>query len=74
MVDAATHRWLLQNPGAELLVDLEATRLALPNGVSVGFPIDAFARHCLLNGLDELGYLQSKLPEIERYEAQHPSP
>ncbi len=74
VVDAATHRWLLQNPGAELLVDLEATRLALPNGVSVGFPIDAFARHCLLNGLDELGYLQSKLPEIERYEAQHPSP
>ena len=33
------------------------------------FPIEAFARHCLLNGLDELGYLRSKLPEIERYEA-----
>jgi 3-isopropylmalate dehydratase small subunit len=31
--------------------------------------IEAFARHCLLNGLDELGFLRSKLDDIERYEA-----
>jgi len=74
VVDEATHRWLLDNPGAEVLIDLEATRLTLPNGVSIRFPIDAFARHCLLNGLDELGYLQSKLDAIERYEAQVASP
>jgi 3-isopropylmalate/(R)-2-methylmalate dehydratase small subunit len=71
VVDAATHRWLLDNPGAEVLVDLETTRLSLPNGVSVNFPIEAFARHCLLSGVDELGYLQSKLADIERYESQH---
>jgi 3-isopropylmalate dehydratase small subunit len=35
----------------------------------VSFPIEAFARHCLLNGIDELGYLRSKLPCIERHEA-----
>jgi 3-isopropylmalate/(R)-2-methylmalate dehydratase small subunit len=52
-------------------VDLESARLALPNGVSVAFHIDAFARHCLLHGIDELGYLRGKLPEIERYEAVH---
>ncbi len=74
VVDAATHRWLLDNPGAEVLVDLDAARLSLPNGVSVGFPIDAFARHCLLGGFDELGYLQSKLADIERYEVRRIQP
>jgi 3-isopropylmalate/(R)-2-methylmalate dehydratase small subunit len=71
VVDADTHRWLLANPGAEVTVNLEHARLELPNGVQVGFPIEAFARHCLLNGLDELGYLQSKRAEIERYESTH---
>ena len=69
VVDAATHAWLLDNPGAEVVVDLEAARVSLPNGVSVPFPVEAFARHCLLNGLDELGYLRGKLPDIERFEA-----
>jgi 3-isopropylmalate/(R)-2-methylmalate dehydratase small subunit len=52
-------------------IDLAAATLALPTGVSVAFPIEAFARHCLLNGVDELGYLQSHLADIERYEASH---
>ena len=68
IVDGSTHRWLVDNPGALVEVDLEAARLSLPNGTSVAFPIEAFARHCLLSGLDELGYLRSKLPEIEAYE------
>jgi 3-isopropylmalate/(R)-2-methylmalate dehydratase small subunit len=69
VVDEATARWLLDNPGAEVDIDLEATRLTLPTGVSVSFPLEAFARHCLLNGIDELGYLRSKAADIERYEA-----
>jgi 3-isopropylmalate/(R)-2-methylmalate dehydratase small subunit len=68
-VDEATAAWLLANPGALVDIDLRAARLTLPNGVTSSFPIEAFARHCLLNGIDELGYLQSKLAEIERYEA-----
>jgi 3-isopropylmalate/(R)-2-methylmalate dehydratase small subunit len=72
IVDAATHRWLIEHPGAEVEVDLQATRLSLPNGTSVTFPIEAFARHCLLSGLDELGYLRSKLPDIEAYERCKP--
>jgi 3-isopropylmalate/(R)-2-methylmalate dehydratase small subunit len=68
-VDETTAAWLIANPGAEVTVDLEAACLRLPTGVSVAFPIEAFARHCLLNGIDELGYLRSKLPEIERFEA-----
>ena len=46
-------------------------RLTLPTGVSAAFPMEAFARHCLLNGLDELGYLRSRLQDIEHYEAAH---
>jgi 3-isopropylmalate/(R)-2-methylmalate dehydratase small subunit len=69
VVDEATSRWLLENPGAEVDIDLEAARLTLPTGLSVIFPVEAFARHCLLNGIDELGYLRSKLADIERYEA-----
>jgi 3-isopropylmalate/(R)-2-methylmalate dehydratase small subunit len=68
-VDEVTATWLLENPGAEISVDLAACRVILPNGASTPFPIEPFARHCLLNGLDELGYLRSKQSEIERYEA-----
>jgi 3-isopropylmalate/(R)-2-methylmalate dehydratase small subunit len=73
VVDATTHRWLIENPGAEVLIDLGETRLSLPNGRSVTFPIEAFARHCLLNGIDEFRFLQSKLGEIERYESRRPA-
>ncbi|MGD9599831.1 MAG: 3-isopropylmalate dehydratase small subunit [Steroidobacteraceae bacterium] len=68
VVDAGTHEWLLANPGAEVTIDLETCTLALPNGVTVKFPIDAFARYCLLNGVDELGYLLSKDAAIGAYE------
>jgi 3-isopropylmalate/(R)-2-methylmalate dehydratase small subunit len=72
VVDEATSQWLLHNPGAEVEIDLQAMRLTLPTGDSVGFPMEPFARHCLLNGLDELGFLRSKLGDIERFEAARP--
>ena len=68
-VDEATAQWLLMHPGAEVDIDLQASLLRLPTGVAVSFPFEAFARHCLLSGLDEFGYLRSKLADIERYEA-----
>jgi 3-isopropylmalate/(R)-2-methylmalate dehydratase small subunit len=69
VVDEPTSQWLLEHPGAEVDIDLQAVRLTLPTGRAVSFPIEAFARHCLLNGVDELGYLRSKLPHIERHES-----
>jgi len=71
VVDENTSRWLLEHPGAEVDIDLQSAKLTLPNGTQVAFPIEAFARHCLINGIDELGYLQSKLEDIRRYEAAH---
>ena len=69
VVDEETCQWRLHHPGTELDIDLEAMRLALPTGVSISFAIEPFARHCLLNGLDEFGYLRSRLADIERFEA-----
>jgi len=69
VVDEATSRWLLEHPGAEVDIDLETLRLSLPTGAAVSFPLEAFARHCLLNGVDELGYLQGKLDAIRQFEA-----
>lgn len=71
VVDEPTSQWLLRHPGAELDIDLEAMQLTLPTGASISFGIEPFARHCLLNGLDEFGYLRSKLEDIERFEAAH---
>ena len=67
-VDEGTSAWLIAHPGADITVDLESARLTLPTGLSVAFPIEPFARHCLLHGTDELGYLRSKLADIERFE------
>ncbi len=73
-VDESTHAELLRilaaNPAAEVTVDLASKTLQLQGGVSVPFTVDDFARRCLLEGLDELGYLQSFATRIEAYEKQ----
>jgi 3-isopropylmalate/(R)-2-methylmalate dehydratase small subunit len=69
VVDEPTSQWLLHHPGAEIDIDLDSMQLTLPTGASIRFTIEPFARHCLLNGQDELGYLRSKLGDIERFEA-----
>jgi len=70
IVDDATHAWLIANPGAEIVIDLATSSLTLPDGKSVQFPIEPFARHCLLNGIDELGYLLSQDAAIAAHEAR----
>jgi 3-isopropylmalate/(R)-2-methylmalate dehydratase small subunit len=68
IVDESTHQWLLAHPGVEVEIDLEATTLRLPDGRVVTFPVEAFARYCLMNGIDELGYLLSRSQAIADYE------
>lgn len=73
VIDAESHRriqaLLAVNPQAELTIDLEAQAVALPDGELVGFPIDGFAKTCLLQGVDELGYLLGLEDRIAAYEA-----
>jgi 3-isopropylmalate/(R)-2-methylmalate dehydratase small subunit len=68
VVDEATHGWLVANPGVEVEIDLPSTTLRLPDGRNVSFPVEAFARYCLMNGVDELGYLLQQADAIEAYE------
>ena len=70
VVEDATHQWLLANPGAELEIDLEHRTLTLPDGRTATFPLEAFARYCLLNGVDELGFLLGQDERITDYERQ----
>ena len=71
-VDAATHAWLMANPGAEVEIDVAGGRVRLPDGREAEFALDPFARHCLVQGVDELGYLLSRLPDIENWEKSRP--
>jgi len=68
VVDETTHDWLLSHPGVELTIDLPSTTLRLPDGREIEFPIEAFSRYCLMNGVDELGYLLGQSAAIEAYE------
>ena len=71
LVDEKTHAWLLEHPGVEVNIDVETTTLSLPEGTTVKFPLEGFARYCLLNGVDELGYLLSQSAAIAAYEQRH---
>jgi len=71
VVDERTHAWLLANPNVEVSIDVASTTLTLPNGTTVTFPLEGFAKYCLLNGVDELGFLLSKNEAIAAYERAH---
>ena len=77
IVDEQTHQQLIslaeEDPNIQLQVNLESQTLTLPDGRAVTFPIDGFSKHCLLNGVDQLGYLQSVGDEVVKYENDHPA-
>ena len=68
IVDADTHGWLLAHPGVEVTVDVDARSIRLPDGRTAEFPLDGFSRYCLLNGVDQLGYLLQQSEAITRVE------
>jgi 3-isopropylmalate/(R)-2-methylmalate dehydratase small subunit len=70
VVDAESHRWLVANPGTEVVVDVASATLEFA-GKRVPFPIDKFSRYCLMNGVDQLGFLMDQNAAITRYEQAH---
>jgi 3-isopropylmalate/(R)-2-methylmalate dehydratase small subunit len=56
-----------------LTVDLDAQQLVLPNGERIGFEVDEFRKHCLMNGLDDIGLTLQHVDEIRAYEARRRS-
>jgi 3-isopropylmalate/(R)-2-methylmalate dehydratase small subunit len=77
IVDEATHRQLLslveEDPATQVAIDLEKQELTLPDGRSVTFPIDNFSKACMLEGVDQLGYLLKQAESVAAYEAAHPA-
>jgi 3-isopropylmalate/(R)-2-methylmalate dehydratase small subunit len=73
IVPPEVHAELLKSPGTALKIDLGAQTLTLADGRAVKFPIDPFARQCLLEGVDELGYMLQQEPAIAAFEKANPS-
>jgi 3-isopropylmalate/(R)-2-methylmalate dehydratase small subunit len=77
VVDPATHTRLFEllasDPDAELTVDLAEQGVLLPDGSTIDFEIDQFAKRMILTGTDELGYLLSKGADMSAWEATHPA-
>ncbi|MBZ0291218.1 MAG: 3-isopropylmalate dehydratase small subunit [Anaerolineae bacterium] len=76
-VDEQTHQQLIslaeEDPDMQLVVDLESQTVQLPDGRDVAFPIDGFSKYCLLNGVDQLGFLLQQDADTSAYEAAHPA-
>jgi 3-isopropylmalate/(R)-2-methylmalate dehydratase small subunit len=77
VVDAETQQQLVslaqEDPTSEVTVDLEAQTLTLPDGRGVTFPIDAFSKYCLLQGVDQLGFLMGLDDQITAFEHARPA-
>lgn len=75
VVDEETHRQLFslveEDPNTAVSIDLESQTLTLPDGRAVNFPIDAFSKQCMLDGVDQIGYLLGLDEEIAEYELAH---
>jgi 3-isopropylmalate/(R)-2-methylmalate dehydratase small subunit len=69
VLDAGSVAKLVAAPGAKVTVDLGAQTVSLPDGTAARFQVDAFSRYCLMNGVDELGFLLSQEQSIAAYEA-----
>ena len=76
-VDNETYEQLVslfeEDPTTSVTIDLASQRVILPDGRGVSFPIDGFAKHCLLNGVDQMGFLLAEDPSISAYESAVPA-
>lgn len=70
VIDQQPHAWLIEHPGAEVNIDVGNSVLTLPDGTIVRYFIDDFARYCLLEGIDQLGFLLKHSADINAFEEQ----
>ena len=76
IVDRDTQQQLFslaeEDPSTSVSVDVETQTMTLPDGRAVAFPLDGFSKYCLLNGVDQLGYLLALDDEVRRFETRNP--
>ena len=70
VLEPAAHAKLLAAPGAKVRIDIAAQKVTLPDGSTAPFPLDGFAKYCLMNGVDELGFLLSQEEAIAKFESR----
>lgn len=70
IVPPEVHSKLFADPDQPVTIDLASQTLRLADGTAVEFPIDGFSKHCLLNGVDELGYILGEAEAIAAYESE----
>ena len=70
VVDPQVHAWLLEHPGAALVVDIQQASVSVTAGPEFGFEIEPFAQYCLVHGTDQLGYLLEQQERIQAYESE----
>ena len=68
-IHAELFAMVASDPNAEVAIDLASQTLTLPDGRKVEFPVDVFSKTCMLEGVDELGYMLKQNAAIEAYEA-----
>jgi 3-isopropylmalate/(R)-2-methylmalate dehydratase small subunit len=73
VVSREVHAALMADPIAEVKIDLASQTLEIADGKKVQFSIDPFSRQCLLEGIDELGYILQQDPAIAAFETSHPA-
>jgi 3-isopropylmalate/(R)-2-methylmalate dehydratase small subunit len=77
VVDEETHRQLFslveEAPDTRITIDLASQTLTLPDGRAVDFPIDGFSKTCLLEGIDQMGYLLKQAEQIGAFEREYPA-
>lgn len=75
VVDNETHQQLIslceEDPDTAITIDLMTQKIILPDGRKVDFPVDSFAKYCLLNGVDQLGFIMQQEDDIAAYETAH---
>ena len=76
VVDEETQKQMFsladEDPNSSVSVDVEAQSLTLPDGRQVQFPLDGFSKYCLLNGVDQLGYLLNLGEDVREFEERNP--
>ena len=70
IVNTRSHQWLLGHPGVEVTISLEKSSLIIEQQAPLDFSIDPFSRYCLVNGLDQLGFLMDHEEHIANYESK----
>lgn len=68
VVDVDSHQWFVDNPGVELIIDIEDLSITTNDGRTTSFSMDGFARHCLIEGVDQLGFLRQQQDAINSFE------